>query len=107
MLKRLLILIPLVLTACSPSVQFVGDNSEFTGPDPAGGKKELLYDKKSVGNLDIFANAVHEGTGNIEGGYRVNLYLVNNGKKEITVTPEMILKSERGVELRPLIILVL
>ena len=89
------------LASCSSTVQIAGSNANFQGPDPAGGKKGLMYDKKSLGNLDIYANAGHKGKGNIEGGYRVNLYVVNNSSKTVTFSPKLVLKTNIGAEIYP------
>ena len=68
-MSRVFFVIFMFLASCSSTVQIAGSNANFQGPDPAGGKKGLMYDKKSLGNLDIYANAGHKGKGNIEGGF--------------------------------------
>ena len=100
-MSRVFFVIFMFLASCSSTVQIAGSNANFQGPDPAGGKKGLMYDKKSLGNLDIYANAGHKGKGNIEGGYRVNLYVVNNSSKTVTFSPKLVLKTNIGAEIYP------
>jgi hypothetical protein len=96
---QIFIVLLMFLFGCSSTVQIAGSSAEFLGPDPAGGKKGLQYDKQSLGNLDVYANAKHTGKGNIEGGYRINLYVVNNSQKAIVFSPKLVLRTKMGAEL--------
>ena len=99
---RFFFIIFLFLASCSSTVDIAGSKGDFKGPDPAGSKKGLTYDKRSFGGLDVYANAQHKGKGNIEGGYRVNLYIVNNATKTVSFSPKLVLKTETNIKMYPL-----
>ena len=99
---RFIIPIFLFLASCGPSAHFIGDEADFVGPNPTGSKKGLNYEKEASGDLVVYANAFHKKQGTIEGGYRVNLYFVNEGSKPIVISPELKLTSKNGISLKPL-----
>lgn len=101
-MRRFIALVFLFLAACGSGDAIIGDKAEFVGPNPSGNKKGLTYEKATNGDLVVYANAVHKKQGAIEGGYRVNLYFVNEGAQPITISPEPTLTSANGVMLKPL-----
>ena len=99
---RILALMFFLTSACGAGDAIIGDKAEFVGPNPSGAKKGLTYEKANYGDLAVYANASHKKQGAIEGGYRVNLYIVNEGTKAATITPELTLTSPNGIALKPL-----